>query len=364
MKRVSILLFQFIFCLFLFVFFRYQIQVLSQSPSPSGSQKQIYYNGIIEKMEAASQQRTAQVVITSGDLKGKKIMVPLFLDAKSKSQNFKIKDKVIVLGSYNLSQQPVFYIVDFDRTNGLLILTAVFVIVTLLVGKKHGIFSILSMVFSFFVIAKFIIPNILLGSDPIFIALLGGLFISPVAFYLSHGFSMKTTVALAGTFAALILTGILSVIFVNLTKLSGVSSDEAMYVQSFVNQNINLKSLLLAGMIIGLFGILDDITISQAAIVDKLIKANSKMEFSELFLHAMDVGKDHIASLVNTLMLVYGGASLPLFLLFYNSNVSFAQAVNSETIATEVVRTLVGSIGLIASVPLTTFLACILLKKK
>jgi uncharacterized membrane protein len=135
-------------------------------------------------------------------------------------------------------------------------------------------------------------------------------------------------------------------------------------VSSFVNQNINLKSLLLAGMIIGLFGILDDITISQAAIVDKLIKTNDKMSLKEIFFHAMDVGKDHIASLVNTLMLVYAGASLPLFLLFYNSNVTFSQAVNSENIATEIVRTLVGSIGLIASVPLTTFLACIFLKKK
>jgi uncharacterized membrane protein len=360
MKRVSVTLLQFVFCLFILLFFKNEFLVFSQTNQ--AQQKQTYYEATIKNISVKSDK--AHLQITSGDLKGKDITVPLSIDERAKSQNYSVNDKVIVLGSYNPGQPPVLYIVDFDRTTPLLILVGLFLLVTLLIGRKHGVFSIISMVFSFFIIVKFIIPNILLGSDPIFIALLGGLFISPVAFYLSHGFNWKTTVALIGTFATLILTGILSVIFVNLTKLSGVSSDEALYVSSFVNQNINLKSLLLAGMIIGLFGILDDITISQAAIVDKLIKTNDKMSLKEIFFHAMDVGKDHIASLVNTLMLVYAGASLPLFLLFYNSNVTFSQAVNSENIATEIVRTLVGSIGLIASVPLTTFLACIFLKKK
>ena len=361
MKRVSVMLFQFIFCLLILVIFKNEFLVFSQSNAIS-PQKQTYYEGTVTSVSSTSGK--AQVLIRSGDLDGKKIIVPLHVDERSKSQNYSVNDKVIVLGSSNPGQPPTLYIVDYDRTTPLLILVGLFLLVTLLIGRKHGVFSILSMIFSFFVISRFIIPNILLGSDPVFIALLGGFFISPVAFYLSHGFNWKTTVALIGTFSTLILTGILSVIFVNLTKLSGVSSDEALYVSSFVNQEIDLKSLLLAGMIIGLFGILDDITISQAAIVDKLIKTNDKMSFKEIFFHAMDVGKDHIASLVNTLMLVYAGASLPLFLLFYNSNVSFSQAVNSENIATEIVRTLVGSIGLIASVPLTTLLACVFLKKK
>jgi uncharacterized membrane protein len=250
------------------------------------------------------------------------------------------------------------------RTTALVILFIAFILVVVLVGRIYGILSVLGMGFSFLIIIQFIIPQIILGNNPVLIALLGGLIITPVNFYISHGFNKKTTIAIFGTFIALVITGLLSWIFVNLAALSGFSADDAMFVQTTINQNIDMKNLLLAGMIIGVMGVLDDVTVSQSSIVFKLASTNNKMDSKELFFHAMDVGKDHIVSMVNTLILVYAGASLPLFLLFYNMDHTFSFVVNNEIVATEIVKMLVGSIGLVLAVPITNILACIYARKK
>lgn len=363
MHRSILLILNIAFLVTAFLLFKNQFMVYAQQLQP-GNQKQIYFEGVIESVKETQNGRNVIVRGTSGDFKNKTFEVPVLPDEKSQLQTYEKNDQVILLRTESSGLPAVTYIVDFVRTTPLLILTIVFIAVVCLVGRMHGILSILSMVYSFIIIGQFVVPNIVRGNDPIFVSLMAGLLISPVTFYLSHGFNMKTTVAIVGTVSSLVLTGILSIIFVNLTKLSGVTSDEALYVQALVNQDINLKSLLLAGMIIGLLGILDDITVSQAAIVQKLIKTGEKLTMREVFLHSMDIGKDHIASLVNTLVLVYAGASLPLFLLFFNSGLSYTQALSSEIVATEVVRTLIGSIGLVAAVPLTTLLACLLMKRK
>jgi uncharacterized membrane protein len=184
------------------------------------------------------------------------------------------------------------------------------------------------------------------------------MFIIPVTFYVTHGVSRTTTVAVAGTIAALILTGLLSYIFVEMTKLTGFAAEEASYLELMKGGAINIKSLLLAGIIISALGVLDDVTISQAGIVDKLAEANSKYNMKQLYRHSISLGRDHIASLVNTLILVYAGASLPLFILFYDSRVAVSTTLSQEVVATEIVRTLVTSIGVISAVPITTFLAC------
>jgi uncharacterized membrane protein len=159
-----------------------------------------------------------------------------------------------------------------------------------------------------------------------------------------------------GTFIALILTGALASFFVQQAHLSGFASEEAGYLDVMKKGSIDIKGLLFAGIIIGLLGVLQDITVSQAAVVYQLKKANAKMKFIDLFTHAMDVGRDHIASMTNTLILVYAGASLPLLLLFINNPLPFSQVVNSEMISQEIVTTLISSIGLIIAVPITTLL--------
>ncbi len=213
------------------------------------------------------------------------------------------------------------------------------------------------MFYSFFIIFKFILPQLLKGHNPLFIAILGALLIAPVTFYLSHGLNKKTTVALASTIISLFITGVLSLIFINAAKLTGFGSEEAFFLQIAKDGVVNIKGIFLAGIIIGTLGILDDVTISQAAIVYQLKGSVRNIDSWELFKKSMAIGHDHIASTVNTLILVYAGAALPLLLLFLNSTKTFGEAINSELIADEIVRTLVGSIGLVLAVPISTVLA-------
>jgi uncharacterized membrane protein len=181
--------------------------------------------------------------------------------------------------------------------------------------------------------------------------------IIPATFYPSHGFNRKTHIAVFSTLIALVATGFLAKFFINFAKLSGLSSEEAGFLQVLNPEVSSMQGLLLAGIIIGVLGVLDDVTVSQASIVGQLKSANPELNTRQLYVRAMKVGHDHISSMVNTLVLVYAGASLPLLLLFTDAAKPFIELVNYEIIADEVVRTLVGSIGLILAVPITTLLA-------
>jgi uncharacterized membrane protein len=200
--------------------------------------------------------------------------------------------------------------------------------------------------------------------DPVLIATLASAMIIPITFYMSHGISKKTTIAVAGTLIALLITGLLGKLFSELAHLNGLSTEESGMLAVLKGGEINLKGILLAGIVIGALGVLDDITISQAAIVEQLREAASKAKFGEIYGRAMKVGRDHITSMINTLILVYAGASLPLLLIFVDNPHPLREIINYEFIAEEIVRTLVGSIGLIVAVPITTFLAAMAYRKK
>lgn len=303
--------------------------------------------------------------LNEGPNKGKNYTVTA-QDGPMGSTGFEYKtgDRLLVSPTSDQQGKESVYIAEYVRRRELLFLFFVFLAVIFAIGRWHGFFSFLGMIFSFLIIGKFVIPNIILGNDPVLISLMGALLIIPVTFYIAHGFTRKTTIAMVGTFISLVFTGMLSYMFVNLTRLTGFAAEEAMFIQAFNPGAINIKSLLLAGIIIGAMGVLDDITISQTSIVDKLKQTNPKFGFRELYGHGMSIGRDHIASLVNTLVLVYTGASLPLLLLFYNANMNFQTVINQEIIATEIVRTLVSSIGIVAAVPITTVLACFFIERK
>ncbi len=305
-----------------------------------------------------------ELLVTKGLLKGKIIEIESGNLPMSNLPKYKVGDGLIVSYSQDFEGNNVFYITDYIRRNSLFWLFAIFLMIALLVGRWQGATSLIGLGISFLVIFKFILPQIYNGADPVQIAILGSLVIIPVTFFLSHGLNKKTGVAIAGTVTALILTGILANLFVNLAQLTGFASEEAGFLQAYKPGLINIKGLLLAGIIIGVLGILDDITISQSAIVQQLKTTNSKLKAGELYKKAMTVGKDHIASMVNTLVLVYTGAALPLLLLFINNPSPFSQVINYEIIADEVVRTLVGSIGLIFAVPITTIIASLVFSKK
>lgn len=252
---------------------------------------------------------------------------------------------------------PPYIVVDYQRTRPLLLLTLIFVITTLLVTRLWGLKSFVSLLFSFFLIFNLLLPQIMAGEDPVAVTILTSLYIIPATFYLSHGINRKTHAAILGTAISLLITGVLATFFVNLTHLTGLASEEAGFLLSLMGEKVSTRGLLLSGIILGTLGVLDDVTVSQSAIVSELKTANLKLTDRELFTRAMRVGHDHISSMINTLILVYTGASLPLLLLFLDSSQTFAGVVNHEIIAEEIVRTLVGSLGLILAVPITTLIA-------
>lgn len=314
-----------------------------------------------EKMTIQAEEKTLyqklRINITKGSLKDKEIIVEVGDIPIVGQPKYQVGDEVVISYSQDFEGNDVFYITDFVRRLPLVWLFLIFVIFALLVGQWRGGMSLLGLAISFLIIFLFILPQIYQGNDPILTTILGSLVIIPIAFFLSHGFNRKTLVAMAGTFIALIIVGILSQVFIGLAKLTGYASEEAAFLHLAKHGAINMRGILLAGIIIGALGVLDDITVSQAAIVQQLKEANPKLKWQQLFLRAMNVGQDHIASMINTLVLVYTGAALPLMLLFIDTPRPFSEIVNYQMIAEEIVRTLVGSIGLILAVPITTLLA-------
>lgn len=300
---------------------------------------------------------TYKIRILNKDRKGEEVDIQTPVYEETATYIFNPGNKVLVLRTADINNQIQYYITDYLRVTPMIILALIFSVLVILISKKWGATSILGLIFSFIVIFKFILPRLAVGANPVFVAIVGASIIAPVTFYLSHGLNKKTTVALISTIISLTMTGFLAALFVKLTYLTGYGTEEAFFLQYAKNETINIQGLLLAGIIIGSLGVLDDVTISQASIVFQIKKANKKLSTTEVFQMAMEVGHDHIAGMVNTLVLVYTGATLPLLLLFINSPVSTFEIANSEIIAEEVVRTLVGSIGLVAAVPITTLLA-------
>ena len=263
----------------------------------------------------------------------------------------------------NIEQQN-WIITDYVRRPALLKLSLIFVFLVVAIGKWWGIRSLLSLISSFAIIFGMIIPLILKGYNPLFVALAGALIIVPITFYLSHGIKKKTHVAVAGTMISLLLSGLLAANFMLSAHLTGFSSEEAGFLSVMTDDSLDIRGLLLAGIIISLLGTLDDVAVSQASFVQQLKEVNPKSSFKDLFTRAMKVGQDHISSMVNTLVLVYAGASLPLLLLFFTSDANPQQIINLEIVAEEIVRTLTGSIGVVLAAPITTLIAAAAFSKK
>jgi uncharacterized membrane protein len=255
-------------------------------------------------------------------------------------------------------QPPYYNIQDLERGRPMLALAALFVLAVVAFGRWQGIRSLVGLGLSFVVIVGFVVPAILRGHSPVLVAVTGAMAIMLVSLYLSHGTGPKTTAAVVGTALALGLTAALAIAFVAATSLTGLASEEAQNA-SFAVGGLSLRGLLLAGIIIGGLGVLDDVTMSQASLVTELHQANPTAGFATLVGRALRVGRDHIAATVNTLFLAYAGAALPLLILFVTGQDSLGTVTTTELVAIEVVRALCGSVGLIAAVPLTTMLAAL-----
>jgi uncharacterized membrane protein len=211
---------------------------------------------------------------------------------------------------------------------------------------------------SLLIVVEFVIPAILHGHSALGVAVVGSFAVMLVTMPLCYGFGAKAIAAWLGTGLSLLLAVGLAEAFTHLAHLAGTASEEALYLSA--STRISLQGLLLAGMVVGALGVLVDLTVSQASTVIALRRANPALGFRRLFTGALGVGHDHIAATVNTLVFAYAGASLPVLLIFSIGGTTFTDAINSESVAEEVVATLVGSIGLIASMPITTALAAVL----
>jgi uncharacterized membrane protein len=266
-------------------------------------------------------------------------------------------DDVLVTASQLPDGTFTAYFTDFVRTKALLWLLATFILFSVLISGWKGIRSLIAMVFSLLVITFYIIPNILQGKDPVWVSITGAFALLAVTLYLTYGWTLKTHAAVLGTLTALLITGLLADFFMNLTKLTGFGSEDALFLAQQSQITINLRGLVLGGILIGALGVLDDLVITQASAVVELYLADPKKTWWELFRSAMRIGQDHVAATVNTLVLAYAGAALPTMLLFSLSGENFSYLITLEFVTEEVVRTLVGSLGLIAAVPLTTALA-------
>lgn len=351
---------------FVFTFLNFYKTTLAQD-SEETLEGSVVFVSEQKEIEIAGNRQTyqkLQIEITKGSIKGQNILVENGNFLTTNPVIYKSKDKVLIQKSKDLDGKDTYYISDYIRRTPLYMLFAIFTFISVFIGGKRGLFSLFGMSVSFLIIFLIIIPLILKGYDPIVVSIGGAALIIPATFYLSHGISSKTHLAVLGTLVSLVITGLLAAASIDLVKLSGFASEEASYLQSQVGNLVNIKGLLLAGIIISCLGILDDITISQSSIVFELKSANSKLKFHELFFRTMKVGRDHISSLVNTLVLVYAGSAFPLLLLFTENSASFSQVINYEIVADEIVRALVGSIGLILAVPITTFFAALYFSNK
>lgn len=311
----------------------------------------------IEGVDGPQLYQLLKVKILKGSIKGSIVEIENGGFAQGRVYEYSKGDRLIISYTANPEGTPVFLITNVVRTRPLIWFAIVAVVLIVWVGRFKGLTSIVGMIFSFAVIMLFIIPRILAGNSPVLISIIGSVVIVPVTFYLSHGFNSKTAVAVISTLTSLALTVILASFFVNLTKLTGLGSDDAMFLLTIKEVQIDLKGLVLAGIIIGTLGILDDITIAQVGIVFRLKELSPNLKGDELYYKAIEHGRDHIASMVNTLVLAYTGASLPILLLFADRSRGFNEVINMEMIAEEIVRTLIGSIGLVLAIPISTFFA-------
>jgi uncharacterized membrane protein len=254
------------------------------------------------------------------------------------------------------------YTGDPNRKGTLLVLALLFAVTVVVLGRFRGLAALGGLAASLFVLIGFMIPAIVDGRSPLLVAVVGAAAIAYVALYLAHGLGPMTTVALLGTLAALVLTLVLGAVFVELAAFSGLATEDAFFVE-VGGAAIDVRGLILAGVVVGALGAIDDMTVTQASSVWELHAANPRMSARRLFRSAMTIGRDHVASTVNTLVLAYAGASMPLLVLFVLSDQSLADVANSEVVATEIVRTLVGSMGLVAAVPITTYLAALVVRE-
>ncbi len=312
---------------------------------------------VVPGTDAQSVYQTIRAKILEGDKRGEIVTIENDFLTLKKGDKFFLRHS-----TDGLDGQERYAVRDIDRRGVIISFIILFALAVLLFSGRQGLRSLMSLAGSFFVILYILVPSLLKGYPPVLTSIAVAAAILFFAIFLTHGFNRESGVAFTGTVSAVILTGILAYIGVELARLSGFASDEAIYLNLNTGGMLDFTGILLGGIMIGVLGVLDDIAVTQAAVVSELYNSAPHLSKREVYAKAIRVGKEHAGALVNTLALAYTGVSLPLILLFSTSDSSAASILNQEIFATEIIRTTVGSIGLILTVPITTLLAVYTLK--
>jgi uncharacterized membrane protein len=329
-----------------------------QTETMSGQVVEVLEEGVLDSAFGGAQPyQRLQVRIHSGSLAGREIVLEEgTLNVTSQDRLYRPGDRVYVERAIGV-QGDRLYITDYVRTGSLLGIAALFVGLILLVGRGKGLRAILGTLFSIVVVLFFVIPQIKAGRDPVAVSIAGAVVLLTVSTYLVYGWKPKAHAALAGMSLSLLLTAILAWFFVDWSHLNGFGTEEGAFLLMALGPGVRLRGLVLGGIIIGSLGVLDDICVGQASAVFELANANRNLGWQELFKRSLNIGRDHIAAMVNTLVLAYVGASMPLVMMFSIYQEPILRRLSREPIAEEVVRTLVGSVGLVLAVPITSLIA-------
>jgi uncharacterized membrane protein len=296
---------------------------------------------------------TAEVSLTTAATRDDVVTTPL--PRAAGAPKVEVGDKVVLTLSAGNPQESRYAIVDHQRGRQLWMLLGAFILAVVAFGRWRGLASLFGLAITFLVLLGFVVPAILGGEPPLPVAVVGCGAIALTVLFMTHGISRPTTVAVAGTLVSLVLTGLLSLLAVRITQLTG-STDESSFLLG-QQHGVDLRGLLLAGIMIGSLGVLDDVTVTQAETVKELALANPDYGPRRLYAAATRIGRAHIASVINTIVLAYAGASLPLLVLIVALRDPVGQVLSDQMVATELVRSAVGTIGLVAAVPITTALA-------
>ena len=291
--------------------------------------------------------------------KGKGLVVPIHVPTESR-KFVSVGDQVNAMYTpAAISAGTPFIFIDFERAQPVGILTLVYLVVVVAVAGRKGVLSILGLAAALAVLVGVMIPALLAGTNPVLVVCVCALAMLILALYLAHGVSVRTTTALLGTVAGLVVTVSLAQLSAIYAHLNGASSEDAIALTTSV-PGLNMSALLVCGMVLAGLGVLNDVTITQASAVWELHGANPTMGTWKLARVAMRIGRDHIASTVYTLAFAYAGSALPLIMVAALIDRSVWATILSGEIAEEVVRTLVSSIGLVLAIPATTFIAAFL----
>jgi uncharacterized membrane protein len=347
---------------FLVILTSFMAIFLSMPGYAANAQTDYYRAKVLAEMQPTSKQPQLmlRVQFINGPEKGNEANVPstgLTSASDISLPSYNVGDTVVILSTSFNNSQPQYSAVDHYRITNVLILLFIVVVLAVVFAGWRGLGSLGGLAISISVIGFFVIPNILHGRNPYGVTLVGCFVIAALGIFIAHGFSRRTTLALISTYITLIIAAGLSIVGVWATNLNGIATEDASYLHQQM-PFLNIQGLLLAGITIGVLGVLDDVTVGQAAAVDELRRANLSLNWRELYIRGLRVGREHISSLINTLVLAYAGSSF-VFIVYVAGalNLPIWLSFNSELVMEEVVRSLIGSIALILGVPIATALS-------